>query len=211
MLEKFRNEIDKIDEQLISLLKQRFKVVKKVGTLKKKNGEKFLIRSAREADMIKILIKKSGKDLTQNLIIDLWRKLITAANMLEQPIQLFSQHQEYEHLIREYYNSEVPLKFFKTSREVISALKKTKSGIAIFALPPQSKEKWWELLPKDFYVFAKIPFSAKSKIKLVAIAAKKPEKSKSDITLVETKSGLKEISGFHLTHTLGRVIGHFSK
>lgn len=211
MLEKFRNEIDKIDEQLISLLKERIKIVKKVGAFKKKNGEKFFIRSAREADMIKNLIEKAGKDLPQNLIIDVWRKLITAANTLEQPIQLLSQHQEYEYLIREYYNSEVPLKFFKTTKEVISALKKNPARIAIFALPPHHKEKWWELLPNDFYVFAQIPFVKKSKIKLVAVAAKKPEKSSSDITLIQTKNDLKKVAGFHLSHKSGKVVGHLSK
>lgn len=210
LLEKFRNEIDKIDEQLISLLKQRIKVVKKVGALKKKNGEKFFIRSAREADMIKTLIKKSGKDLPKNLIIDIWRKLITAANQLEQPIQLFSAHQE-EHLIRQYYDHSVPLKFSKDSKSVISSLKKNRAGIAIFALPPHNKDKWWELLPEGFFVFAQIPFDQKSKIGLVAVAAKNPEKSESDITLVQTKSGLKKIDGFHLSHKSGRVIGHFAK
>ena len=162
MLKKFRNEIDQIDEQLILLLKQRFKIVKKVGDFKKKNNEKFFIRSAREADMIKNLIKKAGKNLPKNLIIDLWRKLITAANMLEQPLQLFSQHQEYEHLIRQYYNFDVPLKFFKDDQKVISALKKNPAGIAIFALPPHHKEKWWDLLSDDFFVFAQIPFLEKS-------------------------------------------------
>lgn len=211
MLENFRKEIDAIDLQLLSLLKQRIKIVKKVGAFKKKNGEEFFIRSAREADMIKALIKKAGKDLPHSLVIDLWRKLITTANMLEQPIQLFSQHGKYEALIREYYNSSVPLKIFKTSREVVTALKKNNAGIAIFALPPHNEDKWWELLPENFYVFTQIPFLKKSKIKLVAAAAKEPEKSKADMTLVQTKSGLKEIDGFHLVSELGRVIGHYPK
>lgn len=223
MLKKFRDEIDQIDEQLILLLKQRIKIVKEVGEFKKKTGEKFFIRSAREADMIKNLIKKAGKDLPKNLVIDIWRKLITAANLIEQPIELFSQHQKYEHLIRQYYNSDVPLKFFKTAKEVFSALKKNPAGIAIFALPPHDEENcpencqencqenWWELIPNNFYVFARIPFSQKSKIKLVAIAAKKPEESSSDVTLVRTKTGLKQVAGFHLKHQSGQVIGHFAK
>lgn len=191
------------------------KVVKKVGAYKKKSGESFFIRSARESDMIKALIKKAGKDLSPDLITDIWRKLITAANMHEQPITLFSQHQEYEHLIRDYYNSSVPLKFFKSSKEVLNILKKNNAGIAIFALPPHNKDKWWEFLPEGFFVFAQIPFDQKSdqksKIKLVAVAAKKPEKSKSDVTLIHAKSGLKKLAGFHLNHQSGRVIGHFAK
>ncbi len=187
------------------------KVVKKVGAYKKGNGESFFIRSARESDMIKALIKKAGKDLSPDLIIDIWRKLITAANMHEQPIALFSQYQEYEYLIRNYYDLNVPLKFFESSEEVLNALKNNNAGIAIFALPPHNKDNWWELLEDGFYVFSKIPFSNKSKVSLVAVAAKNPEKSESDITLVHAKSGLKKIDGFYLDHQSGRVIGHFAK
>jgi chorismate mutase len=211
MLEDLRKEIDSIDEKLLSLLIKRIKIVKKVGTLKKKSGEKFFIRSAREADMIDVLIKKAGKNLPQNLVIDIWRKLITAANMLEQPISIFSQNPEYEHLIREYYNSSVPIKFLKTTREVISSLKKNGSGIAIFALPPHNQDSWWEQLPESFYVFTRIPYQKKSKINLVAVAAKKPEKSKGDVTLVAGKNSIIKVNGFHLTHKSGKVLGHYAK
>ena len=68
MLKDLRKEIDAIDEQLISLFKQRMKVVKRVGVLKKKDDIKFFIRSAREADMIKNLLKKSGKNLPKSLL-----------------------------------------------------------------------------------------------------------------------------------------------
>lgn len=209
MLENFRKEIDTIDEQLISLLKQRMKVVKKVGALKKKNDEKFFIRSARESDMIKNLIKKAGKNLPESLVVNVWRKLITAANMCEQPLTLAATNPEHETLIREFYSSDVPLKFFKKNSEVISALKSGKALIGIFAL--SDAKDWCEKLPENFYIFARIPFSGKSKIKLVAVAEKKPEKSKDDVTLVLTKSGLKEVVGFHLTHKSGKVLGHFTK
>jgi chorismate mutase len=37
----FRQDIDKIDDQIISLLKARMEVVTKVGEFKKNNQEKF--------------------------------------------------------------------------------------------------------------------------------------------------------------------------
>ncbi|MBU6140601.1 MAG: chorismate mutase [Proteobacteria bacterium] len=211
MLKDLRKEIDAIDEQLISLLKQRMKVVKKVGALKKKNGEKFFIRSAREADMIKILLKKTGKDLPKSLVIDIWRKLITAANMCEQPLRIASSHPQQEHLLHNFYSSEVPITHFKKEKEVISALKNGEALIGIFALPPHNSEKWWDSLPENFYVFTRIPFAEKSEIKLVAVAAKEPEKSSDDVTLIVEKNAIIEVNGFHLTHKFGKVVGHYAK
>ena len=57
-LQDLRSEIDKIDNQMIELLGQRMAIVSRVGELKKNNNEKFFIKSNREADMIKDLIKK---------------------------------------------------------------------------------------------------------------------------------------------------------
>ncbi len=210
MLKDLRKEIDAIDEQLISLLKQRMKVVKRVGALKKKDDIKFFIRSAREADMIKNLLKKSGKNLPKSLVVDIWRKLITAANMYEQPLHIASQHPEQEILLREYYNSEVPITHFKKAKDVIYALENEEALIGIFALPPHHKEEWWKILPEHLCVFTQIPFVAKSEIKLVAIAAKEPEKSNNDITLVCDKNGVTEIDGFHLKNSC-RILGHYAK
>ena len=210
MLKDLRKGIDAIDKQLISLLKQRMKVVKKVGALKKKNGEKFFIRSAREADMIKNLLKKSGKNLPKSLVVNLWRKLITAANMYEQPLRIASSNSKQENLLREYYDSEVPITYFKKAKDVIFALENGEALIGIFALPPYHEEEWWKILPEHLRVFAHIPFAEKSEIKLVAIAAKEPEKSKDDITLVCGKNGLIEIDGFHIKDSR-RILGHYAK
>lgn len=186
-------------------------VVKRVGAHKDSNGEKFLIRSAREADMIKALTKKAGKNLPKSLIVDIWRKLITAANMSEQPLQIASCHPENEQLIRGYYNSKIPISHFKNAKDVIDALKNNQAQIGIFALPPHQKDEWWKMLGSDLKVFAQIPFDEKSKIKLLAVAAKEPEESEEDITLISTKNGLTELDGFHLESELGDVVGHYAK
>ncbi|MBM3580311.1 MAG: hypothetical protein FJX34_06040 [Alphaproteobacteria bacterium] len=209
MLTKLRNEIDRIDEQLISLLKQRMKVVRYVGELKKKNGEKFFIRSAREADMVKALIKKAAGDLPESLVVDVWRKLITAANMCEQPLHIVSQHPEYEYLVREYYNSEVPITHFLQTKDVIAELDSGRAQIAIFALPPHHHEEWWKILPTHLRVFVRIPFIKKSATRLVAVANKEPEESSENVTLIATENGVKEVKGFCLESKEGMVLGHY--
>ena len=57
-LNKFRDEIDKTDCQILELLQKRMLIINQVGELKSLHQQKFFIRSNREADMIKNLIVK---------------------------------------------------------------------------------------------------------------------------------------------------------
>ena len=73
-LTDLRFQIDNIDDQIINLLGERMGIVNQVGELKKNNNEKFFIRSNREADMIKDLLKKSKSNFPKTAIINIWRK-----------------------------------------------------------------------------------------------------------------------------------------
>lgn len=228
-LQAFRNEIDKIDDQIISLLQQRMEVISQVAELKKSNQEKFFIRSAREADMIKNLIKKAGPNFPQSLIVNIWRRIITAANMHEQPLRIAIHNpkniSDYEYLVREYYSDIVPVANFDSASSAVMELEKNAAQIAIFALPQNQydehdgkediKENWWITLANNHLglrVFAKIPFIKNSSafssetrnhnaIELVAVAAKEPEKSNSDNSLLYVEVS-KEISKGQLLSSL---------
>lgn len=205
-LQSLRSEIDKIDEQLVSLLDQRMEVVLKVGELKKNNQEKFFIRSNREADMIKDLIKKVGPNFPKSTIVHIWRKIITAANMQEQPLRVAIHNpkniSDFDYLVKEYYSDEVPLAHFDSATSVVSELEKGEAHIGVFALPimeneekkEDAKENWWISLANNrlgLRVYAKIPLiefldSQKgfTKIQLVAVAIKDAEKSSADNSLL---------------------------
>ncbi len=49
MLDKYRDEIDMLDNQIIKLLDERFKVTKKVGDYKRNNQIKVLNKGREEA------------------------------------------------------------------------------------------------------------------------------------------------------------------
>jgi chorismate mutase/prephenate dehydratase len=213
-LQAFRTKIDGIDEQIISLLKARMEVIAEVAEYKKNNREKFFIKSAREADMIKELTKKAGVDFPKILIVDLWRKIITAANMREQKLAVALHNPKnlaiYPALVRGYYCDSLPLTNFDSAASVVLELEKNEAQIGIFALPHQSDERekkedmnenWWMTLANNHLglkVFAKIPFvefpnDEQNQIQLVAVAIKEPEKSSSDNTLLYVEAA-KEIS-----------------
>lgn len=209
-LQAFRQEIDNIDNQIISLLERRMEIVSQVGELKKNNKEKFFIKSSREADMIKELVKNSNRAFPKAAIISIWRKIITAANMKEQPLSIALHNpkniSDYEYLVKEYYNNDVPLLTFDSATNIVAAMEKGEAQIGIFALPREMEESrkedfnenWWISLANNrlgLKVFAKIPFAefadkekAKGKdydaIHLVAVANKAAEKSSSDNSLL---------------------------
>jgi len=203
-----RKEIDQVDNQLISLFEQRMGIITKVGELKQSNKEKFLIRSSREADMIKDLVSKVGANFPKSTIVDIWRKLITAANMKEQSLTIAIHNpkniSDYNYLVKSYYNDAVPLHVFDSATSIVSAMEKGQAQIGIFALPANdheeqnkkedNNENWWIGLANNrlgLKVFAKIPFiefsdeeKNRNQIQLVAVALKEPEKSREDNSLL---------------------------
>ena len=203
-----RGEIDAIDNQIISLLNQRMQVISKVGELKKNHQEKFFIRSNREADMIKELVKKSGDSFSKSAIVSIWRKIITNANMHEQELNIVIHNPrniaQYTYLVKEYYNDIVPLRTHDSASNVILEVENGESQIAVFALPQSdheeqnktedAKENWWIALAgnrQGLKIYAKIPFCEfadaeknHDQIHLVAVAAKNAEKSSDDNSLI---------------------------
>jgi chorismate mutase len=217
-LTEFRLEIDKIDDQIINLLKDRMKIVAKVGEFKRSLNENFLIKSSREADMIKNLVIKADGALPKSTIVSIWRKIITSANMLEQEIKIAlhnpSKTPDFHYLIREYYGDFMSISVQDSVTNIVAELEKKDSHIGVFALPTEgdidnNSENWWINIAgnnSNIRVFAKIPFIEKSnnqapKKELVVVAIKEAEKSNEDKTLLVVETS-KEVSRSQIQQVL---------
>jgi chorismate mutase len=205
-LQELREEIDEIDAQIIKLIKRRMSVIPRVSELKKNNGEKFFIKSSREIDMIKNLVKQVEGNFLKLTIADIWRKLITSANMEEQALQIgiHNPHAvgDYEYLVREYFSQQVTITNFDSATNLITEMEKSAINIGVFLLPnPEEnfdkkdtiQKNWWINMANNragLKIYAKIPFvdfsSQKNKknIQLVLSAIKDAEPSESDFTLL---------------------------
>lgn len=193
---QLRDKIDKIDLLILDLLEQRLDVVKNVKNLKEDHDDRFFIKSAREGDMIKELIKKSAKKLPATLIIDIWRKIISFSNHLEQPINIALHNPdnktELKHIVQSYYNNIIPIANYNSSSSVIMEIEAKKSQIAVFSLPKNrgddSLSDWWITLANNtsgIKAFAKIPLIQDStEHDLVALAIKVVERSAQDTSLL---------------------------
>ena len=194
-LKFLRQEIDAIDSQLLELFEKRMQVVNRVGNLKTSHKEKFFIRSNREADMIKDLLKRVSL-FPKSAIVTIWRKIIVAANMHEQPLKIALCESENldvcKGLTREYYSSSVPIDVFENAARAMTALKNNDVQIGVFALPNAlNSADWWVDLAENIdgnseglKVFARIPFYESDDEIFVAVAAKNAEKSSEDNSLV---------------------------
>lgn len=193
-----RKSINEIDEKILNLLKSRIKIIDKVSKIKTENNEKFFIKSAREADMIKSLLKKNNNEFCPISIISIWRKIITASNMLEQPISIALHNpkkiSDYKYILKEYYSELVKINEYNSIANVVNDIEKNICQIAIFILDEDEPkediyENWWISLANNksgIKLFAKIPLYQNNSCNysLYAFAVKDSEESQSDKTIL---------------------------
>lgn len=217
-LAKYRAQIDEIDQKIIDLINQRMEIVIQVGKHKEETGQRFFIKSSREADMIKNLINKASDNIPKSAIVSIWRKIITSANILEQGLKIAVQNPEkmpyYDHIIKEYYADFIDVTDHTSSTKVISAIESNEVQLGIFSMNDNSKsddlDHWWINIANNknnLRVFAKIPFVEyeidrnMSQDSLVVVGIKDPEQSKSDKTLLTI-----ELEGEASLHSLQRAL-----
>jgi chorismate mutase len=189
-LEDFRSKIDIIDNKIIDLLKKRMAIITKVASFKKNNNYKFFIRSAREADMIKNLQKKCDSPFPKSAIFDIWRKIISSSNFLEQKLKITIHNPknipDYFYLARQYYGDFFPITSEKSAKNIISQITKDPTMIGAFALEQEANnQSWWEIIS-----------NSKSPTKIFALITKTNSKEKTihtqnDLFLVANKEAEK--------------------
>ena len=71
-IDKLRKQIDKIDFQILDLLKKRSKIAENIGKEKKSNN---LFRPERQANILRNILKKNGNNLNPSYILSFWRSI----------------------------------------------------------------------------------------------------------------------------------------
>lgn len=75
-IKNLRNEIDKLDQRILKLLKQRIHVTEKIGKIKKSTSSDIL-DTQRESEIFSNLLQ-TGENLRirDDFIVSLWRQII---------------------------------------------------------------------------------------------------------------------------------------
>ncbi len=89
-LEALRREIDIIDDAIIDLLLRRFAATAKVRAAKAQDGSiaSSPFRPAREATMLRRLLARAGAGLPPDLVVRLWRVILSTSTQSQAPIIL---------------------------------------------------------------------------------------------------------------------------
>lgn len=158
MLDEIRNKINEIDEKILELLKERLELVEQVGKIKEKNSDnsKSFMRPEREASVINKLLKKNNSAYPKPAIINIWRNIIASSVNAEQPLSIcvFCQENNQNNywLAREYFGNVCQIKISENPEDIIKSV--NEGAIRIGVLPTYGK--WWQGLPEDVRIFAKL-------------------------------------------------------
>lgn len=163
-LENLRAEIDKIDDEIFSLLQKRLKIVEKVGHLKKSSVAKPIIRPGREASMLQKAydkaIKSGHSKKTALAFANLWRSIIILGVNFEDEIEILVRSEKESKFAREYLGNFASVKVKKTEKEIIKQLTECPKSISILEVQKNyTKEPWWLTAAKNpqLKIIAKLP------------------------------------------------------
>jgi chorismate mutase/prephenate dehydratase len=86
-IEELRNEINKLDLQLVELLNERARIVVEIGELKNKTG-KPVYSPDREKEVLATVTKANKGPLPDKCLTAIWRELMSGSFALERPLRI---------------------------------------------------------------------------------------------------------------------------
>src|SRR5687768_6654232 len=131
-IDKLRREIDRIDEELASLVEKRAAAAKKIGELK---GGAPAYRPERESEVLRSVLAKA-RGLAPERLIAIFREIISACRGLEEAIRVSYLGPEgtfSEQAVRKHFGAAVES---LPAPSVDDALRRCESGGAQFAVVP---------------------------------------------------------------------------
>lgn len=203
-IKELRTKIDAVDQQIITLLRERCGYVRKVGMTKKARQEsgRSFIRSGREADMVRAMYTTfADGEFPPLAAAHLWRIIIAASLSLESGLTVSSYFSEKQQdiywLSREYFGNFTPISRQTTMRRVVADVIDNKAEVGALPVPGQAPdESWWLKLPEDVKIFACVPFiiEGDEPPSVLLLARVEPEPTGDDVTLliVETRQDVSQ-------------------
>ena len=162
-LAQLRTELDQIDQQIHHLLIQRTSIVKQVAAAK---GNAPIFRPAREAQILRNLIKMHQGPMPVAFVLDMWRDMLRGMSYLQRPLKITAYAPDddlrYYHLARDYFGQNIPLKPGRSLMHTLSGIGMG-SDMVVMPTPQQGEDTpWWSKVsasgPQRLYVIAQLPF-----------------------------------------------------
>jgi chorismate mutase len=164
-LAELRREIDRIDEAMHALLIERGEIIDRLIAVKKTEESGSAFRPAREADMMRRLVKRHHGNLPLDTAESIWRVIISTFTYVQAPFAVHADLSAGDALMRDsarfHFGFTVPFVPHMGAANVVQAVTASKGDLGLVpAFATAGAGPWWTALefeasPK---IIARLPF-----------------------------------------------------
>ena len=164
-LADLRREIDRIDEAMHELLLERGQIIDRLIATKKTQESGSAFRPAREADMMRRLVKRHRGNLPLDTVESIWRVIISTFTYVQAPFAVHADLSAGDALMRDsarfHFGFTVPFVPHIGASSVVEAVSESKGDLGLIpAFATAGAGPWWTALefesaPK---IIARLPF-----------------------------------------------------
>jgi chorismate mutase len=166
-LADLRRDIDRIDENIHALLIERSEIIERLISVKKTEESGSAFRPAREADMMRRLVKRHHGSLPLETVESIWRVIISTFTYVQAPFMLHADLSAGDALMRDtarfHFGFTVPFVPHMGAASVVQAVTASKGDLGLvpaFAIAGAAGGPWWTALEFDSApkIIARLPF-----------------------------------------------------
>jgi len=164
-LTNLRHQIDSIDDQLHDLLMQRSRLSGQVFLAKERNS--MVLRPAREAQILRRLVKRHSGAIPRTVVARIWREIISASTAQQSHFAVAVLGEPGAHslfdIARGHFGVATPISVMGTAGGVIRAVTDGSATVGLLPWPTLDEPyPWWNLIAQDGpqvpRIVARLPF-----------------------------------------------------
>ena len=162
-LADLRKEIDRIDEAMHNLLMERGEIVNRLISVKHSQETGSAFRPAREADMMRRLVKRHKGVLPLDTAESIWRVIISTFTYVQAPFSVHADLSAGDAAMRDsarfHFGFTVPFVPHMGAAGVVAAVSESKGDLGLVPASAGSSA-WWSALEFDSApkIIARLPF-----------------------------------------------------
>lgn len=166
-LNRLRQEIDQIDDDIHDLLMRRTAVVEQIRGIKGGDRAAYL-RPGREALILRRLVKRHRGSFPKPALVRIWREIMAALVCLQGPLRVAvfapEEYPGYWDLARDQFGASTPMTAFATVGQVMRAVGDRAASVGVLPWPHESSpDPWWRHLAAreedPIRIAARLPFA----------------------------------------------------
>ena len=164
-LADLRREIDRIDEAMHELLLERGEIIDHLIAVKNTQEAGSAFRPAREADMMRRLVKRHHGNLPLDTVESIWRVIISTFTFVQSPFAVHADLSAGDAMMRDsarfHFGFTVPFVPHAGASSVVAAVSESKGDLGLVpAFATAGAGPWWAALEFDAApkIIARLPF-----------------------------------------------------